>query len=144
MTSLVEKLKARTLELRKARSPLAPTFQMVMADALSQAKVKGLVDFNEEMAAQAINRGINGAKETLSQAPGDALTIEKIEALTAVLPVPATEDAVRAEAMQWWTGVVTEAMPRTYVGEMMKHLMTTFGASLNRKMASDIAKEILG
>lgn len=143
MSEIVAKLKARTLELRKARDPLAPTFQMVLADAQGQAKAKGLAEFTEDMAVAAINRTIGGAKETLATAPNDELSQRKVGELEALLPAKVTAEEVKAEAIRWFNGVTTEAAPMTYMGEMMKHLMATYGAALDRAQASAIAKEVL-
>lgn len=142
--SIAEKLKSRTLELRKARDEIAPTFQFVLSDAKNQAIAKRIPEFTEDMAVSAINRAINQTKELLETAPNDVLAQKKLTELTALLPVKVSADEVRTEAMTWFRGVMTEAAPMAYMGEMMKHLMDKFGAALDRSVASQIAREVLG
>jgi uncharacterized protein YqeY len=142
--SIAEKLKARTLELRKARDVIAPAFASVLADAQNQAIAKRIEGFTEEMALLAVNRAINQYTETLKLAPGDELTTRKLEALNGILPAKATDEEVRAEATAWFKSQTSEIHPKGFMGELMKHLMDKYGAALNRGTASQIVKEVLG
>lgn len=144
MSEIVAKLKARTLELRKARDPLAPTFQMVLAEAKNAAIAARLEDFTEDMAVAAIKRNIGAAEEALNSAPGDELSKRKVSELQALLPAKVSNEDVKAEAQRWFNSQESEVHPKAFMGELMKHLMATYGAALDRGSASQIAKEVLG
>jgi uncharacterized protein YqeY len=142
---IAQDLQKTTLELRKQRVVYAPGFQTVWGFAQASAKERGLkggdANVNDEDALRAIQKGIKMNKDVLDILPTDGVAQQELAALEALLPQMATEDEVRAAAAQYVA--TNELDAKKGMGQVMAHLSATFGTSLDKSMASRIAREAL-
>jgi uncharacterized protein YqeY len=149
--SILEKLNAKTLELRKSRDELAPTFQSVQAATLANAKLRGLdAGATDDDAVLAINKAIKNVSDManvlIDQDKTDSAAFARAErekdALELLLPARVSEDEVRLEVAQ----ALLEHGPELsmkMMGPIMKHLETKYGAALDKKAASSIVQSLL-
>lgn len=152
MMGIAQDLNAKTLELRKTRSDIAPGFQSVLSLAQASAKERGLkggdATVNDEDALRAIQKGIKINQDTLATIDGGADVslsfISRIErelsALEALLPKMASDDEMEASVTDFLARHPDVAQSKSAMGAIMKHLMDTFGTSLDRGRASQVAK----
>jgi uncharacterized protein YqeY len=142
-------LNAKTLELRKARDPLAGSFQGVQAIATANAKERAVkagadlstVKADDDDALRAIQKSIKQVKDTLALKPDHEQSQNELAVLESLLPKMASEDEIRGEA----EGVIN-ALPEKnmkQMGAVMAHLTKTFGTSLDKAKASGVVKALL-
>jgi uncharacterized protein YqeY len=152
---LAQDLQSKTLELRKQRVDYAAGFQSVLGFAQASAKERGLKGgdgtVNDEDALRAIQKGIKICRDTLEQA-GDHTntdgvldrTKRELAALETLLPQMASEDEVRDATRPFLTGYfANEGDPKKAMGVLMKHLSDHFGTTLDKSVASRVAREEL-
>lgn len=150
---IAQDLQTKTLELRKQRSDIAPGFQSVLGLAQASAKERGLkggdATVNDEDALRAIQKGIKINQDTLATIDGGAdvslsfieRTERELKELKALLPQMASEAEVRAAAEEFVASNELDA--KKGMGQVMAHLSAKFGTSLDKAIASRIAKESL-
>lgn len=150
---IAEALKNKTLELRKARDPMA-TFLIAVgskAKDLAKAENPAAETFNDEQALRAINSYVKGAEDNLAllaanpESPTYVRAAAEREMLKSFLPQEASADEVREAALE----IADELNPdgcgnaKALMGPIMKALTEKFGASLNKKEASAIVQSVL-
>ena len=151
--SIAEALKAKTLELRKARDEIAPGLQRVLSLAQGFAKERGLksgeitTPINDDEAVRAINTGIKQLNDTLDQV-GEAgkesdlyvRSVKEKEILQDLLPKMASDDEVTNEVRQFIASQDPSTVSMKMMGAIMKHLQDKFGLTLNKATASGLVK----
>lgn len=144
-----EALRAKTLELRKARDPMAPFLVAVGARASYLAKNENPADPNpnDDQTLRAINSFIKNADDNLTllaATPENPLfvkaTAEK-NLLRSFLPVEVSDDVIEQFVRAFIVGNPGE--PKKMIGPIMKALDNQFGASLNKKSASGIVQKVV-
>lgn len=147
--SVLAALNAKTLELRKARDPLAGSFQGVQAIATANAKERAVkagadlstVKADDDDALRAIQKSIKQVKDTLALKPDHQQSLDELTLLEALLPQMATEDQIRGEAESLINGLPEKNMKA--MGGVMAGLTKTFGTSLDKAKASAIVRSLL-
>lgn len=147
--SVLAALNAKTLELRKARDPLAGALLSVQSTATALAKERAVkakedlasVKANDEDALRAIQKGVKQVKDTLALKPDHEASQRELEILEGLLPKMASEDEIRGEAESFAAGLEVKTMKQ--MGAVMAHLTTVFGTSLDKGKASAVAKAVL-
>lgn len=155
--SVLAALNAKTLELRKARDPLAGALMSTVASATAFAKERvvlanskldedkridlATVKADDEDAMRAVQKGIKQVKDTLSHKPDHAESLKELEILESLLPQMASEDEIRGEAESFINGLEEKNMKQ--MGKVMAHLNTVFGTSLDKSKASGVVKALL-
>ena len=149
--SALQNLNARTLEFRKARDPLAATFQQIMAGATASAKARGLdeavTDADATAALKKAEKNVRdmlaalGSKGVAEDDPRYQGALNELRNIESLLPAKASADDIRAAAEQHLSGVADRNMKA--MGGTMAHLRATFGDSLDNAEASQIVKSLL-
>lgn len=146
--NILEALNAKTLELRKSRDELAGSFQGVLALATASAKERAIkegdlmsVKLTEADAVTAIQKSIKQVRDTLSLVPTDAKSLRELEVLESLLPKQPSEDEIRGE-VESFVASQTER-PKGFIGVVMKHLVSVYGAALDKGKASAIINKVL-
>jgi len=147
--SVLAALNAKTLELRKNRDPLAGSFQAVQALATANAKERAIkakqdlstVKADDEDALKAIQKSVKQVRDTLALKPDHAPSLRELEILEALLPKMASEQDVKDEATSFAETLPEKSMKQ--MGAIMAHLASTFGTSLDKAQASQIARQVL-
>lgn len=147
--SVLAALNAKTLELRKARDPLAGALLSVQAGATANAKERAVkagadlstVKADDEDALRAIQKGIKQVKDTLALKPDHEASLKELEILEGLLPRMASEDEIRGEAESLIAGLPERNMKQ--MGAVMAGLTKTFGTSLDKSKASGVVKALL-
>ncbi len=143
-------LKEKTMELRKARDPMATFLVSVTSKAKDFAKAEdaAATDFNDDQALRAINSYIKGAEDNIAllrEAQDSPLYVRAVEERTllkAFLPAEATDAEVRKFVAQYIAHLKAEgAELKKSIGTIMKALSDKFGAALNKKTANGIVQE---
>lgn len=145
-------LKDKTMELRKAKAPLATFLVSVSSKAKDLAKSEDpkAETFNDDHALRAINSYIKGADDNLSllkDKPESDLyqrALAERELLKSFLPAEASEEEVRAFVVAYVEHLMLDNVDlKKSMGTIMKSLNDKFGASLNKKTASSIVMEVI-
>jgi len=147
--SILAALNAKTLELRKARDPLAGSFQAVVALATASAKERAIkegADLNtvkatDDDALRAVQKSIKQVRDTLALKPDHQQSLDELATLEALLPRMASEDEIRGEA-ESIVATLSEKSTKQ-MGVVMAHLASVFGTSLDKAKASQVAKAVL-
>jgi uncharacterized protein YqeY len=126
--SIIETLKTKTLELRKARSRLGPTMQFHMAEVSKIGKSNGNRDTTEDEAIQYLKKTVQKLKEN------EFADREEIAVLEAMLPRMATEDEVRAHIF----ALEAEGLDISNKGAVMKAVKEQFGSLVDMKMVGSL------
>ena len=142
--NIIEALKAETMALRKARSPLGPTMQFHIAEIDKIGKAKNR-QTSEDEAIKVIQKHIATIEENLKldldEGRQVVLNYEK-NVLESVLPQMATDDEIVDFLRELFTGKRGDNIPKK--GEVMKALRDEFGALVDMKRAGQISYEIYG
>lgn len=146
--SVLAALNAKTLELRKARDPLAGALLSIQSQATAFAKENAIkagdlasAKVTDDDALRAIQKGIKQVKDTLALKPDHEASQKELEILESLLPKMASEDEIRGEAES-----VINALPEKnmkQMGGVMAHLSTVFGTSLDKAKASAVVRSLL-
>lgn len=135
--SVIEKLKAESLRLRKERSQLAPSIAFALSEIEKVGKNNGNRQTTEDEAIKVVQK-IVGTLELNNQIT-DAVTSKRIQeeilVLSSVLPQMVSEEKVRAE-------ISTCVAFGQNKGQIMKHLRTKFGSLVDMRRAGEIMSEI--
>ena len=147
--SVLAALNAKTLELRKARDPLAGALLSVQAGATANAKERAVkagadlsaVKADDEDALRAIQKGIKQVKDTLALKPDHEASLGELAILESLLPKMASEDEIRGEAESYIATLPEKNMKQ--MGGVMAHLNSVFGTSLDKGKASGVVRSLL-
>lgn len=147
--SVLAALNAKTLELRKARDPLAGALLSVQAGATANAKERAVKDkqdlstvkANDDDALRAIQKGIKQVRDTLALKPDHEASLQELEILEALLPQMASEQEIEGEAESFIATLPEKTMKQ--MGSVMAHLTATFGTSLDKAKASGVVRKLL-
>jgi uncharacterized protein YqeY len=124
---MIDTLKAKTLELRKARSHLASIMQFHVAEVSNIGKAKNR-NTTEDEVIQYLKKTVQKLKES------DFSDQEEIAVLDAMLPTMATIDQVRAHVFHL---EATEGLDISNKGAVMKAVKQEFGL-VDMKMVSEM------
>ena len=149
--STLAQLNARTLEMRKARHPLAATFQQIQAGATAAAKARALdAEVTDADAVTALKKAQKNARDMYEALTGTglkstderyAVVWDELREISALLPPKASEADVRAAAEQHLTGVEDRSMKA--MGGTMAALKAKFGDALDPAEANQIVRGLL-
>lgn len=127
--SIIETLKAKTLELRKQRSPLGPTMQFHVAEISKIGKSNGNRETTEDEAIQYIKKSVQKLKEN------EFADKDEIQVLEEMLPAMASADDVR----DYVFGLeAEEGLNISNKGAVMKAVKAHFGSLVDMKMVKDM------
>ena len=142
--SIVEKLKAEAIALRKSRNPIAPSIQFALSEIEKVGKNNGNRETTEDEAIKVVqkliatvNENIRFATESNDDGRLVALNFEK-RILESTLPQMASDDDVRV----YLKNSFVEAPQNK--GVAMKVLKAKFGALVDMKRAGEIITEMYG
>ena len=125
--SIIETLKAKTLELRKQRSHLGPIMQFHTAEVSKIGKGNGNRDTTEDEAIQYLKKTVQKLNEN------EFADKEEISVLESMLPRMATEDEVRTHVFYL---EATEGLDISNKGAVMKAVRSKFGSLVDMKMVA--------
>ena len=143
--SVIEKLKAESLRLRKERNPIASSITFAISEIEKVGKNSGNRATTNDEAIKVVQKLIATIDENLKLGIDDgrriALSHEK-NILLSVLPQMATEQEVADFLRDLFTGKRDGEIPKK--GDVMKALRDKFGALVDMKRAGQIATELYG
>jgi uncharacterized protein len=142
--SVIEKLKAESMALRKTRNPVAASIQFALSEIEKVGKNNGNRETTEDEAIRVIQKQIATIDENLKLNLDDgrriALNFEK-QILSSVLPQMATDDEVVDFLQETFGGKLAE-IPKK--GDIMRALRDEFGALVDMKKAGQLVTELYG
>ncbi len=140
--SVTEKLKVESINLRKTRSPIAPSILFALSEIEKVGKNAGNRATTEDEAIKVIQKLIATIDENLKLALDDgrkiALNFER-NILAGVLPQMASDEDVRSLL----TEVIGTEPPKNK-GVAMKVIRDEYGAKVDMKRAGEIVTELYG
>lgn len=140
--SVIEKLKAESIALRKTRNPVAPSILFALSEIEKVGKNNGNRATTDDEAIKVIQKLIVTIDENLKLTTDDgrkiALNFEK-QILSGVLPQMASDDEVR----QLLKNVIGNETPKNK-GVAMKVIRDEYGAKVDMKRAGEIVTELYG
>ncbi len=143
--SVIEKLKVESINLRKTRSPIAPSILFALSEIEKVGKNNGNRATTDDEAIKVIQKLIATIDENLKLALDDgrriALNFER-NILVGVLPQMASDQEVTDFLRELFTGKRGDQIPKK--GEVMKALRDRFGALIDMKRAGQIATDVYG
>jgi uncharacterized protein YqeY len=147
MMSVIEKLKAESITLRKTRNPVAPSILFALSEIEKVGKNNGNRATTDDEAIKVIQKLIATIDENLKVTTDDgrkvAFNFEK-NILAGVLPEMASDQSI-AEAVTRFMNArreVSKEIPKK--GEFMKVLRDMYGAKVDMKRAGEIVTELYG
>lgn len=121
--TIINELKAKTLELRKSRSSLGPTMQFHIAEISKIGKAKNRDTSEDEV--------IQYLKKTIQRLSEDKYSdLQELDILENLLPRMASEDEVRSFVFS----KEAEGLDISNKGAVMKAVREEFGALVDMKM----------
>ncbi len=142
--TLIEKLKTKSMQLRKERSPVASSIVFAISEIEKVGKNAGNRQTTEDEAIRVVQKIITTIDENLKHADTGRrihLNYEK-QILETVLPQMASDQDIIDFLRDLFTGKRGDEIPKK--GDVMKALRDHFGALVDMKRAGQIAKEIYG
>jgi uncharacterized protein YqeY len=143
--SVIEKLKAESMNLRKTRNPVAASITFALSEIEKVGKNNGNRATTEDEAIKVVQKLVATIDENLKLDIDDgrriALNHEK-QILLGVLPQMATDREIVDFLRDQLSFKTRETMPKK--GEIMKALRDKFGALVDMKRAGQLATEIYG
>jgi len=143
--SVIEKLKAESIALRKTRNPVAPSIMFALSEIEKVGKNNGNRATTEDEAIKVIQKLIATIDENLKVTTDDgrkiAFNFEK-QILMGVLPQMASDEEIMDTIRPIMTGKTKETMPKK--GEIMKVVRDKFGAKVDMKRVGQILQETYG
>lgn len=140
--SVIEKLKAESIALRKTRNPVAPSILFALSEIEKVGKNNGNRETTEDEAIKVIQKLIVTIDENLKVTTDDgrkiAFNFEK-QILSGVLPQMASDEEVR----QLLKDVLGDETPKNK-GVAMKVIRDEYGAKVDMKRAGEIVTELYG
>ena len=143
--SVIEKLKAESIALRKTRNPVAPSILFALSEIEKVGKNNGNRATTDDEAIKVIQKLIATIDENLKVTTDDgrkiAFNFEK-QILMGVLPEMASDEDVMNVIHPIMTGKTKETMPKK--GEIMKVVRDKFGAKVDMKRVGQILFDTYG
>lgn len=140
--SVIEKLKAESIALRKTRNPIAPSILFALSEIEKVGKNNGNRATTDDEAIKVIQKLIATIDENLKVATDDgrkiAFNFEK-QILSGVLPQMASDDEVR----ELLKDILGDETPKNK-GVAMKVIRDQYGAKVDMKRAGEIVTEMYG
>ncbi len=140
--SVIEKLKAESMRLRKERNPIAASITFALSEIEKIGKNAGNRVTTEDEAIKVVQKLIVTLSENLKVASDDgrkiAFNYEKT-ILESVLPAMASEDEVRALLKD----TIGADVPKNK-GIAMKVIRDKYGSKVDMKRAGEIVTELYG
>lgn len=140
--SVIEKLKAESITLRKTRNPVAPSILFALSEIEKVGKNNGNRATTDDEAIKVIQKLITTIDENLKLNIDDgrkiALNFER-NILAGVLPQMADEDDIRALLKE----MLGDEKPKNK-GIAMKIIRDEYGAKVDMKRAGEIVTEMYG
>lgn len=140
--SVIEKLKAESMALRKARNPVAPSILFALSEIEKVGKNNGNRATTDDEAIKVIQKLIATIDENLKVTTDDerkaAFNFEK-QILMGALPEMASDDDVR----QLLKDILGDEVPKNK-GVAMKVIRDEYGAKVDMKRAGEIVTEMYG
>jgi len=138
--SVIEKLKAESMALRKVRSPVAASITFALSEIEKVGKNNGNRATTEDEAIKVVQKLISTIDENLKLPLGDgrrvALNYEK-QILLGVLPQMASEEDIRSLLRD----TIGDQPPKNK-GVAMKVIRDEYGAKVDMKRAGEIVTEM--
>jgi len=143
--SVIEKLKAESLALRKTKNPVAASIVFALSEIEKFGKNNGNRATTEDEAIKVIQKLIATIDENLKVTTDDgrkvAFNFEK-NILMGVLPQMASDDEILDLINSIMAGKTAENMPKK--SEFMQAARFTFGAKVDMKRVSQILLDTYG
>lgn len=143
--SVIEKLKAESIALRKTRNPVVPFILFALSEIEKVGKNNGNRATTDDEAIKVIQKLIATIDENLKVTTDDASKIafnfEK-QILMGVLPEMASDEEIMDTIRPIMTGKTKETMPKK--GEIMKVVRDKFGAKVDMKRVGQILLDTYG
>jgi len=140
--TVIEKLKAESLRLRKERNPIAASITFALSEIEKVGKNNGNRETTDDEAIKVIQKLVATIDENLKVATDDgrkiAFNFEK-QILQSVLPQMASEEEIRASMAKAF-----ENFNFTNKGDVMKWAKSRWGSLADMKLVGSIASEMLG
>lgn len=140
--SVIVKLKAESLQLRKERNPVASSITFAISEIEKIGKNAGNRVTTEDEAIKVVQKLIATIDENLKVTVDDgrkiAFNFEK-QILSSVLPQMVSEDEIRSKLVFTFNG--TQVRNK---GEIMKWAKTQWGSLADMKQVGNIAAELYG
>lgn len=129
MNTIIEQLKTKTMELRKARSPYASVMLFHLSEIVKIGKNDGNRDSTEAEALQYVKKTVQKLKENPYAVPAEIDLLEKF------LPAMASRDQVRAHIFML---EAEQGLDISNKGAVMKAVKAEFGALVDMKMVAEM------
>jgi uncharacterized protein YqeY len=142
--TIIENLKSKSMQLRKERSPVASSIVFAISEIEKVGKNAGNRVTTDDEAIRVVQKIITTIDENLKHADTGRrihLNYEK-QILESVLPQMVSDQDITDFLRDVFTGKRGDEIPKK--GDVMKALRDHFGALVDMKRASQIAKEIYG
>lgn len=143
--TIITKLKAESLALRKQRNAIAPSITFAIAEIEKIGKNAGNRETTNDEAIKVVQKLIATIDENLKMTIDDgrriALNYEKV-ILLGVLPQMVSDAQVLDFLRELFTGKRGDSIPKK--GDVMKSLRDRFGALVDMKRAGQLVTEIYG
>ncbi len=144
--SVIEKLKAESMKMRKERDPLAPKLVFALSEIDKVGKNNGNRETTDDEAIKVIQKIMSNIDQTIELLPANSAAeydlVREKKILNSVLPQMASEQEVVDFLREIFTGKRGAEIPKK--GDVMKALRDKFGALVDMKRAGQIATDIYG
>lgn len=143
--SVIDRLKAESMALRKTRNPVAASITFALSEIEKVGKNAGNRATTEDEAIKVVQKLVATIDENLKLDIDDGrritLSYEKL-ILLGVLPQMASDEEIIVFLRELFTGKRGDDIPKK--GDVMKALRSRFGALVDMKRAGQLATEIYG
>ena len=146
--TVIEKLKAESLRLRKERNPIASSITFAISEIEKVGKNSGNRVTTNDEAIKVVQKLLITVNENIKYAEQKADLVRLVELdlekaiLSSVLPQMASDEEVTDFLRELFTGKRDGEIPKK--GDVMKALRDKFGALVDMKRAGQIATELYG
>ena len=141
--SVIEKLKAESMKLRKDRDPIAPKLVFALSEIDKVGKNAGNRQTTDDEAIKVIQKIISTIDQTVELLSPNSPVVYDLHRekgiLESVLPQMATADDIRLQLAFFFQG--TEVRNK---GEIMKWAKSHWGSLADMKQVGSIASELFG
>lgn len=140
--TVIEKLKAESMRLRKERSPVAPSIQFAISEIEKVGKNAGNRVTTEDEAIKAVQKIVATLRENLKVTTAAAALANvntELAVLESVLPQMVTAEEIRSQLVFAFDGAATKNK-----GEVMKWARARWGALADMKTVGAVANELWG
>ena len=144
--SIVEKLKAKSLELRKARNPISASIVFALSEIEKVGKNSGNRATTEDEAIKVVQKLIATIDQNITLAKDDgrkvAFGYEK-QILSAFLPEMASDKDI-LEMLNLKLNSMQATHEKINKGDVLKAVRAQFGSKVDMKRATQILQETFG